>query len=72
MIEEVATEQELAFLAELRKYEGKWVAIHESEDGEVIVGSGDDAVEAIGDAKSKGFAESVLFYVRPFDRSFIS
>jgi hypothetical protein len=72
MIEEMADEKELAFLAELRKYENKWVAILESEDGEIVVGSGKDAVEATNEADARGFKDSVLFFVRPFDKSFMS
>ncbi len=59
-------EKEMAFLEELKKYENRWVAILESEDEEVIVGSGKDAVEAKTDAIAKGFRDVVLFWVRPF------
>jgi hypothetical protein len=59
-------EKEMAFLEELRKYENRWVAILESEDDEIIVGSGGDAVEAKNNAIAKGFSDVVLFWVRPF------
>jgi hypothetical protein len=72
MIEEIADEKELAFLSELRKYENKWIAILESEDGDMVVGSGKDAVEATNEAEARGFKDTVLFFVRPFDKSFIS
>jgi hypothetical protein len=72
MIEETIDEKELAFLAELRKYENKWVAILESEEGEIVVGSGKDAVEATNEAEARGFKDAVLFFVRPFDKSFMS
>ena len=64
-------EKELAFVEELRKYENKWVAIFESGETEMVVGSGKDAIEATREAEAKGFKDTVLFFVRPFDRSFI-
>jgi len=72
MIEETISEKEMAFLAELRKYENKWVAILESEEGEIVVGSGKNAVEATNEAEARGFNDTVLFFVRPFDKGFIS
>lgn len=71
MPEEQLSDKEAAYLTELRKYEGKWVAVLESEDGDIIVGSGEDAVEARRDAQAKGFNDIVLFWVRPFDVGFI-
>lgn len=59
-------EKEMAFLEELKKYENRWVAVLESEDEEIIVGSGEDAVEAKSDAVARGFSDVVLFWVRPF------
>ncbi len=64
-------EKELAFLQELRKYENQWVAISTSEDEEIIVGSGKDAVEASADAEAKGFKDAALLYVGPFDKSYV-
>lgn len=64
-------ERELAFLEELRKYENKWVAISESVDGEVIVGSGKDAVEATADAEAKGFKDAALLFVSPFNKTYM-
>jgi len=64
-------EKELAFVEELRKYENKWVTIFESGETEMVVGSGKDAIEATREAEAKGFKDTVLFFVRPFDRSFI-
>lgn len=72
MIEETIDEKELAFLDELRKHENQWVAVLESDDGEIVVGSGKDAVEATREAESRGFNNTVLFFVRPFDKSFMS
>ena len=64
-------EKELAFLEELRKYENKWVAILESDGKEMVVGSGADAVEAKRDAEAKGFQNTVLFWVKPADKSYM-
>jgi hypothetical protein len=66
------TEKEVAYLNELRKHESKWVAKLKSEDGAIIVGSGKDAVEAKRDARSKGFNEVVLLWVRPFNGKYVS
>lgn len=71
MIKELG-EKEIAYLNELRKYESRWVAVLKSEDGNIIVGSGKDAVEAKGNAQSNGFNEVVLFWVRPFNGKYIS
>lgn len=54
------TEKELTYLNSLRKFENKWVAILESEDQEIAVGSGNDAVGAQQDAAAKGFNEVSL------------
>jgi len=64
-------EKELAFVEELRKYENKWVAIHETDDGEIIVGSGDDAVIAMREAEANGFHNAYLMHVNRFDRGYI-
>jgi Family of unknown function (DUF5678) len=66
MVEELS-EKEAAYLEELKKYENRWVAVLESEDEDIIVGSGKDAVEAKRDANTKGFNDVVLFWVRPFN-----
>ncbi|MBA3243343.1 MAG: hypothetical protein H0T60_19140 [Acidobacteria bacterium] len=71
MIEEVS-EKEVTYLKELKKYQRKWVAVHEAEDGDIIVGSGEDAVEAKRDAQEKGFNDVVLFWVRPSNAGFIT
>jgi len=64
-------EQELAFLKELEKYENKWIAIFESDGEEIIVGSGDDAVSAKREAEAKGFKDTVLLKVLPFNRGYV-
>ena len=70
MIKEL-TEKEVSYLKELRKYEGQWVAVLKAEDGNLIVGSGKDGVEARRAAQSNGFHGAVLFWVRPFNGKYI-
>jgi hypothetical protein len=64
-------EQEMAFVEALRDYEDRWVAIIESDGTETVVGSGQDALEALSDAKTKGFENAILFRVPPFNTTFI-
>jgi hypothetical protein len=52
--------QELSY--ELLKYENRWVAISEPE--EKIVGSGDDAYEAVQDAERHGYSDVLIMRVR--------
>ncbi len=66
------SENKVAYLNELRKHERRWVAVCKSAAGDIIVGSGKDAVEAKQDARLKGFTEVVLFWVRPFNGRYIS
>jgi hypothetical protein len=65
------SDKEVAYLNELRKHENQWVAVLESEDGDVVVGSGKDAVEATRDARARGFDDVVLFWVRPFNARYV-
>jgi len=71
MIEEAIDEKERAFLAQLEEHEDEWVAFVEDHGAEIVVGSGKDAVEAIQDAKKRGFPKVVLMKVPPFDRGLI-
>lgn len=64
-------EMDEPFIEQLRQYEGKWVAIYETETERQIVGSGDDAVEAKRDAEKNGYTEVVLLGVPRFDAVFI-
>jgi hypothetical protein len=64
-------EREAAFVENLRKYEHRWVAIHGPEGSETIVGSGSNAVEAVREAESKGYHDTVLFKVLPFDKVYV-
>jgi hypothetical protein len=65
------SEKEVAHIKELKRYQRKWVAVVEAEDGDIIVGSGDDAVEAKRNAQEQGFTDVVLFWVRPSNAGFV-
>jgi hypothetical protein len=65
------TERERERLNQLRCYQNQWVAVVEDEHGDIIVGSGKDAVGAKADARSKGHEDVVLFWVRPANMHFI-
>ncbi|HEY0544383.1 MAG TPA: DUF5678 domain-containing protein [Pyrinomonadaceae bacterium] len=67
----MSEDKELVFLEQLRKYENKWVAIFESDDEEIVVGSGANAVEAQREAEAKGFKNTVLFWVKPFNMGYM-
>ena len=54
---------------ELKNYENKWVAL--SEDAQRILGVSNDVVEAINDAREKGFTEVVVYKVLPDDAYYI-
>ena len=49
----------------IKGFQNKWVAL--SEDERTVYGAGDTARAAIQDAESKGYADYVLFFVRPFN-----
>jgi hypothetical protein len=63
MIEEAISEKELAFINELEKYEGQWVAILRNGDDEVIVASGARLRDAKANAEASGFSEVVFMKV---------
>jgi len=67
----MSEETEIAFVDELRKHENQWVAIHESGETETIVGSGLNALEAMREAETKGFYDTVLFKVLPLDKGYV-
>jgi hypothetical protein len=71
MTEDVIDANELAFLNEMEKHENQWIAFVRSNGAEVIVGSGDDAVDAMAQAEAKGFPDAILLRVPPFDRGYI-
>lgn len=64
-------EKESDFLEDLRPYENKWIALIESEGAKIIVGSGDEADEAMREAEAKGFGDAYLYKVFPFDVGYI-
>jgi hypothetical protein len=66
-----ADTNEMTFLNELGKYENQWVALIVSDDSEVIVGSGDDAVLAKRSAEANGYQEAILYKVQSFDLGYI-
>lgn len=51
------------------QFENKWVAIDESE--ERVVGVGSDAIEATEDAERNGYRETILFKVPSFDSALV-
>jgi hypothetical protein len=57
--------------AVIEDYENKWVALIERNGEDLVVGVGNDAVEAIGDAKANGFEDPILMKIPRFDVSFI-
>jgi threonine dehydratase len=67
----MSEETEIAFVDELRKHENQWVAIHESGETEIIVGTGSNAVEATREAETKGFYDTVLYKVLPLDKGYV-
>lgn len=67
----MSEETEIAFANELRKHENQWVAIHECDETETIVGSGLNAVEAKREAEGKGFHDAILFKVLPLDKGYV-
>ncbi len=64
-------ENDSMFAEDLNNYEGKWLALVESKGSKVIVGSGEDAEQAMGEAVAKGFDDAYLYKVFPFDRSYV-
>ena len=60
-----------AFADLVMDYEDQWVAIIEKDDVEFVVGSGKTAVEAVNEAKLKGFPQAILFKVPSFHKRFV-
>jgi hypothetical protein len=59
------------FAEDLDNYEGKWLALVESNGSQQIVASGEDAEEAMREAERKGFSEAYLYRVFPFDQAYV-
>ncbi len=64
-------DKETAFADLVKDYENLWVAVIERDGVEFIVGSGTTAVEAINEAKGKGFPQAMLFNVPSFSDRFV-
>ncbi len=66
-----AVDKESAFAELVRDYEDKWIAFQDRDGVDVVVGSGNDAVEAANAAEANGFPEAILFKVPSFRATFI-
>jgi hypothetical protein len=66
-----AEEVESVFAEDLTPYQGKWLALVESEGVQHIVGSGADAEQAMKEATAKGFSDAYLYKVFPFDQAYV-
>jgi|KBSSwiStaDraftv2_1062776.scaffolds.fasta_scaffold2506936_1 hypothetical protein len=64
-------EAENAFADLVKDYENQWIAFIEKDGMRVIVGSGQNAVDAIASAEANGFADAVLFKVPSLRTSFV-
>ena len=56
-------------IKQLKNYEGKWVALLESD--KKVVGSGKDASEAKQEAEKKGYKDFILLKVFPFRAGYV-
>ena len=56
---------------QLKQNEGKWVALFGAGEEMVVVASGEDAVEAIEQAKKRGYADTTLMKVIPTDAAYV-
>jgi hypothetical protein len=66
-----AVDRESAFAELVRDYEDKWIALVDKDGVDVVVGSGNDAVEAATVAETNGFPDAVLFRVPSFRSVFV-
>jgi hypothetical protein len=64
-------DKETAFAELVREHENRWVAIIEKDGVSFIVGSGSTAVEAINQAKERGYPQARLFRVPSFDQRLV-
>jgi len=64
-------DKESAFAELVRDYEDKWIAIEDKGGVDVVVGSGNDAVEAAEAAEANGFPNAILFKVPSFNATLI-
>lgn len=66
-----AVDRESAFAELVRDYEDKWIALVDKDGVDVVVGSGNDAVEAATVAETNGFPDAALFRVPSFSSVFV-
>lgn len=72
MIDEEPDSRDLAFLRELDKYVGRWVAIQDyGSDDESVVAAGESICEARKNAESQGFGNVTFLRVPPTDKLFV-
>ena len=64
-------EAENAFADLVKAYENQWIAFIEKDGMRVIVGSGQNAVDAIASAEANGCPDAVLFKVPSLRTSFV-
>jgi hypothetical protein len=57
------------YFEQIKQYENKWIAL--THPDEEIVGSGDDAAQALRDAETKGYTDVFLYKLFPFDQFYI-
>lgn len=64
-------EAETAFANAVKEYDNKWVTFIEKDGLRVIVGSGENAIEAVAESDAKGFPDAILFKVPSLRTSFV-
>lgn len=64
-------EAETAFAEAVKEYDDQWIAFIEKDGVRLIVGSGQNAVEAVANADAKGFPDAILFKVPSLRTSFV-
>ena len=64
-------DKESAFADLVKEHEDQWVAIVEKDGIESVVGSGNTAVEAVKEAATKGYPQTMLFRVPSFSTRFV-
>jgi len=72
MIDQEPDSKDIAFLGELEKYVGRWVAIQDyGSDDEAVVAAGESISEARKNAESQGFGNVTFLRVPPMDKLFV-
>ncbi|OHA72999.1 MAG: hypothetical protein A3A27_00780 [Candidatus Wildermuthbacteria bacterium RIFCSPLOWO2_01_FULL_47_18] len=57
------------FIEQLKPYENKWVAL--DDETKEVVGSGQDAAQALREAEHRGHKDPTLFKVLPFRGAYV-